>query len=255
MYLQAHLRKHSNLKLPLQQVPGTEPTSGLVAGAGYSAEDLAGGTISGTYLNIYQGLPGTTGVLLASGAATSPDLNFQTQSGGNVDRYIDSTSGGSLNFLNNSYAVVDTLDSDGQLIVNAPSGYTGTLVNLEINGTQEFSINAYGHIVSRGTLPGIAAGSCAGTSLPFTDYISTNGTDTAGMINFYTGNGPCTGSPIVTVTFANAYVEAPFVALTPIAQNNNCGWYVTTTASSFSITCTTTPPSQDGWYYEYLVID
>lgn len=98
------------------------------------------------------------------------------------------------------------------------------------------------HLKVQGTIPSIAAGIGAGTSP--TVAIDTNATDTAGKISITTGTSPTgVGSVIVTVTFATAFTNAPYVYIFPlnrkaIAQQAVPGDEViigTITASTFTL--------------------
>lgn len=107
-----------------------------------------------------------------------------------------------------------------ELAINAPSGFTGSLLDAQLNGTSQFKIDEYGHIISVGSTPSASALSNDGTSPP---SITVTGSDTAGTVVFGSGTAPSSGD-LVQVTFAHAYTVAPVVYLS--CYTWNCEHYL-----------------------------
>jgi len=138
-------------------------------------------------------------------------------------------------FWSNSTSTAGTTDTTlnraapGVLQINAGSavGSTGSL--------------KLGQILGGSGTPAIAAGTGAGTSP--TVSLTAGSSNTAGQINITTGSGPAATSPIVTITFANAYsfANGPFVVFSPAnlaaAQlvGGSADIFVSTTATSFTL--------------------
>lgn len=112
-------------------------------------------------------------------------------------------------------AAHDTLNiSNSNHLVQFPNGtslrfysgnYTGQTIRIDA---------ATGHMTYAGTITTAAAGANAGTTPP-SPLVATGSTDTRGSLTFGTGTTPAAGAQAV-VSFANAYVAAPFVMLTPL---------------------------------------
>lgn len=240
----------------------TEPTSGLVAGALPPPDDAAGGLIQTTgFINV-DGPFSTnwSGLYLDNtntSSLTTPPIDFA--SGGTTQRLLATTVGTNptFEFLNKSVtSAVDSFDNNGQIIVNAPSAYSGNLINLEVNGTSEFSVDSNGHIISTGATPTIVAGSGAGSELGGADSVT--GTDEAGVITMYTGTGTVANQPIAVLTFAHAYTNQIYV-LTQAAVSNNCtANYVegngTGGQGGFNYYCSSTPTANATWTIVYWVV-
>jgi hypothetical protein len=90
-----------------------------------------------------------------------------------------------------------------------------------VNVGKQLNINAiqltdnHAHIVSGSGLPAIAFGTGAGTTGSPSATLGAGSTDISGVINVTTGGSPAGASTIVTVTFVNAYANAPRVIVTP----------------------------------------
>jgi len=98
-----------------------------------------------------------------------------------------------------------------------------------------------GQIIGGSGAPAIAAGTGAGTSP--TVSLAAGSNNTAGQISITTGSAPAVTSPIVTITFANAYSYAtgPFVVFSPAnlaaAQlvGGSADIFATATATTFTL--------------------
>jgi trimeric autotransporter adhesin len=90
-----------------------------------------------------------------------------------------------------------------------------------VNVGKQLTINAiqltdnHAHIVSGSGLPAIAFGAGTGTTGSPSATLGAGSTDISGVINVTTGSNPTGSATIVTVTFVNAYANAPRVIVTP----------------------------------------
>ena len=243
----------------------TEPTSGLVAGAGIPSQSTAGGKLSvGSYLIMSS--PEANGIadiyLNNTNTTTSTTTPYIVlRSGGSNEWSFGGTSIGSSPYFlgfNSSNGTVDQFDSNGQIIANSPSGYTGTLLNLEVNGASQFSVNAYGHIISGGSATTYNMGSgalCSGGSTAPTVTLSTN-TDTAGNVSTTTGNGSCSTGGAVQINYANAYAVAPVVQFSPSNSNDkNVGMYLVSSGTgNFVVGFSSNPTTLTTYSFTYEII-
>lgn len=123
--------------------------SALVVGAGTPFIVVADGSINASSLFISGPVKSEGSDLYLNNSATSdtttPYIDFET---GSSNEWVlaGSSIGSSPYFFNfiSSNGTVDQFDSNGLLIINAPSGYSGNLINLGVNGISQFSVNAYG---------------------------------------------------------------------------------------------------------------
>ena len=116
------------------------------------------------------------------------------------------------------------------------------------------SITFAGHLRSGGAAPSSAVGPAACTS----PTVTVNGTDTSGMVVVSAGSGCVSGGTVMAVTFANAFIEAPKVTLTPAnAATATLPAYVDyaqLTRTSFDIATATamTDGVEYRWYYHAI---
>ncbi len=115
----------------------------------------------------------------------------------------------------------------------------------------EASLNIPGHIAFTGPPPSrtnfnqgvLGSGGTA----------SIGGSDTAGVINVSTGNGPGAGC-FLTVTFVQKFAANPKVFISPIGPGAGASqYYITENPSSFTI-CMNTPPANDIFQFNYFVV-
>lgn len=131
----------------------------------------------------------------------------------------------------------------GPVIVQVATGQTGDMFQLKDNtgniiGRQDLQGREYG---GGGPTPTAAAGANAGTTPP-APVVTSGDTDMRGNITFGTGATPAAGAMVV-VTFANAWLNAPFVMVTPKnTATQALGLYVTgVSTTGFTLSCTTAP--------------
>lgn len=107
------------------------------------------------------------------------------------------------------------------------------------------------HIVAGGPLPSRANGNALGSG----GTTSVSGSDTAGTVTVSTGGGAGTGC-FVTITFAQAFTSAPRVVITPIGSEAAAlDYYITRSATNFSICTTSTPPSSASFSFDYIALN
>lgn len=177
---------------------GGTPTTSLTANIFNNA------TASGQTKTLNIGTGGaagsTTNVALgaAAGGAATLTAAFTTVQG------VSATA----NLWNTTATAVNFAGAGTTIAIGAITGST-TINNIT---------TAIRHLDGITAAPGIAAGVGAGTTPTVT--MGTNSTDIAGILNITTGTTPTgTNAIVATITFASAYVTAPFVTLTPANRN------------------------------------
>jgi cytoskeletal protein CcmA (bactofilin family) len=81
---------------------------------------------------------------------------------------------------------------------------------------------------------------------------SVTGSDTSGVINVNTGNGPSAGC-FITVSFAQKFANLPKVIIGPVdAGAGQSGYYITKTINSFTV-CMSSPPANQVFEFDYFV--
>lgn len=82
---------------------------------------------------------------------------------------------------------------------------------------------------------------------------SIHGSDNAGTININTGNNPAPGC-FVKITFNRPYQSTPHVVVTPInAGTGALQWYVTRTATGFSVCTLNAAPAGQEMAFDYFI--
>ncbi|HET7529069.1 MAG TPA: hypothetical protein VFJ84_02475 [Candidatus Saccharimonadales bacterium] len=139
--------------------------------------------------------------------------------------------------------------------------------NLTVNGSASFGnlsvsqlgvttlqlrgdLNINQHINASGGTPGRSLGTAVGSG----GQASVSGSDTAGTVNISTGGSPPAGC-FITVQFVHAFSSTPHVVISP-SNSSAAGldYYVSRTASSFSV-CTASAPSASTTYtFDYIAI-
>jgi cytoskeletal protein CcmA (bactofilin family) len=122
-----------------------------------------------------------------------------------------------------------------------------TVQSLQLNG--DIVVNH--HIDTGGATPTRTDGSALG----YGGTVSVNGSDTAGAITIGTGSSPSSGC-FVTITFGKAFNNVPDVVITPVgAAASGIAYYVTRSATAFSVCTTSTPPAGQSFGFDYIAID
>lgn len=140
--------------------------------------------------------------------------------------------------------------STGTVLASVSAGGNLTVVNATVNGTLTVNGNATvnGHIIT-GNSSGstaVAAGAGAGAGA----NASISGNDTSGKITITTGTGSSTGV-LGTVTFAQSFVSAPNVTLTPANGNGSSVQYFAGSSTTTTFTIDTNNAPADGTTYTY----
>lgn len=136
------------------------------------------------------------------------------------------------------------------LTVNSSMNVSG---NLSVGGT--FSIGSLqitnltigGHLITRGSAPGVSAGSAVGSY----GTVSISGNDVSGTVAVNTGVGAGNGI-LAYVTFVNQYGSTPHVVITSIGRSAG-NIYVNRTSSGFNIGVSNAL-SPAGYAFDYIVM-
>jgi len=172
--------------------------------------------------------------------------------------------GGTANF--SQLQISKTLSVSGDLTV---SGGLNVAKNLSVAGTGSFTgalsassltvstitinsdITVSHHILTNGSIPGVSAGTAVGTG----GTVSINGSDTAGTINVNVGSSPPAGN-LANVSFAGKFARIPHVVVTPIGSSAaGLQFYVTRTASGFTLATASPPAAGSSFSFDYIVIE
>ncbi len=151
---------------------------------------------------------------------------------------VSSQSGDLLQAQDSTGAVLDKIDSVGNLTVKAAT----------ING----NLTVNGHLIT-GNASGsttVAALAACGTGCT----ASITGNDTSGIVTINVGTGPTTGS-LVRITFANAYGASTRIQLTPSGSNGAAIQYCAANAgtTTFEICSNNAPTNGVQYLYYYHV--
>ncbi|MBC7581640.1 hypothetical protein H7097_02095 [Aeromicrobium sp.] len=131
---------------------------------------------------------------------------------------------------------------------NGPLSAPSLTVNtLQLNGDISFSR----HITAGGVNPGRTNGNALGGG----GTTSVGGSDTAGSVTINTGSNPSTGC-FITVNFAAKFNATPHVVITPIeAAAASLNYYVTRSASNFSICSVNAAGANQSFGFDYIIFD
>lgn len=146
-----------------------------------------------------------------------------------------------------------------KLLTAAGANITG---NLSVGGsfsTNNFSARSLtststltigGHIITAGSVPGIAGGGAPGPA----GTVSMSGNDSAGTVVMNTGQSPSAGI-IASINFRSAYGSTPHVVITPVGGNGApLSYYVNRSATGFSIGTYNTPSTGTTYVFDYIVM-
>jgi hypothetical protein len=140
------------------------------------------------------------------------------------------------------------------LQVTGAGSFSGPLTAPQIT-TSTFQLNGNlvltSHITAGGPLPSRTSGPAVGSG----GTSSISGSDTAGTVNISTGSNTAPGC-FITITFAQRYTDAPRVLITPIgAQAGDVNYYVTRTATAFSICDSSAAPTGASFGFDYFIVN
>lgn len=135
---------------------------------------------------------------------------------------------------------------DGNFTGNVTAA-TLTTANLQLNG----NLNILHHINAAGASPSVKFGTALGNG----GTASISGSDTAGTVTVNTGNEPSAGC-FATLTFTAQFNTIPHVVASPIGFTaGGLAYYITRTASDFSVCDASTPPANSSFSFDYIVFD
>ena len=172
----------------------------------------------------------------------------------------------------NAGAAVTTFSTAGTMFgINAPSGFTGHLINLFVNGgSTRFRVDSSGNMfvagtatiasnlgLSNTTAPTMAAGAAAGTSPTCT---SVTGNNNSGVISCTTGTATTASATLATITFNGTLGTVPN-GCTLFPRNANTALLATDvyttapTSTTFTIAVGGTAPTVSTLYtWSYLCL-
>jgi hypothetical protein len=194
---------------------------------------IQGSNPGGTYT-----LPTGGGSILTTGGGTASGAWLQ---GGNTNAAIanygtiGTLDAADMSFFTNGLANTRmTILSTGNIGIGTPTPAS----LLSVGNTNQFQIDASGHLITTTTVLPIGFGANDAFL-----YLAT-GSDVAGNVTF--DLAPIVGSGSVTITFSTPYATAPTVVLTPASSQaadatSIFGVYVTSTANDFTINFSDTP--------------
>lgn len=141
------------------------------------------------------------------------------------------------------------------LSVSGTSTFSGAMTASQITVTRlilsgNASLQIPNHIAFTGPTPGRTVNS---TVLGSGGSISINGSDTAGTINVNSGGSPQAGC-FTQVTFNQPFATTPRVIVSPVgAAAGQTQFYVTRTATGFSLCSVNAAPANQAFAYDYFV--
>jgi hypothetical protein len=187
------------------------------------------------------------GAIKVGGSLSLPSLNV-----GNAGTFGSLQVGKDVG-INGNTTIQGTLTIQKNLSVSGTASFGSLSVGaLSVTGLQlsgDLSVNR--HIVTNGT----AVTRTAGTALGGGGTVSVSGTDTAGTLSINTGNSPAAGL-FATVNFGQHFASIPRILITPIGSAaGSITYYVTRDANGFSVGCSTPPPGNSSFSFDYFVIN
>lgn len=140
--------------------------------------------------------------------------------------------------VNNNVNIAGSLSVGGSLSVR--NFQASSLVS-------DTTLTIGGHIITRGSAPGISGG---GAALGSNGTVSISGNDASGTVAANIGVGAGTGL-IAQVYFHNQFSSTPHVVVSPVGRSAN--FFVNRTASGFSIYVSSALPA-GGILFDYIVM-
>jgi cytoskeletal protein CcmA (bactofilin family) len=119
--------------------------------------------------------------------------------------------------------------------------------SLQLNG----DLGITHHIDTGGGIPGISRDNALGSG----GTATVSGSDTAGSITINTGGGTAAGC-FDSIKFTHTFGSTPHVVVTPVGSAAaGIQYYVTRSASSFSLCTASAAPASASFGFDYLIID
>ena len=144
--------------------------------------------------------------------------------------------------INNTLAVSGAASFGGTVTANQL-----TVQNLDLSGDLTISE----HILVSGATP---TASSDDSVLGNGGTVSISGTDTAGSVIVNSGSSPGTGC-FMTITFTHKFSSSPSIIITPVGSGaGGLAYYITRTASNFSICSNSAPAASISFGFDYIVI-
>jgi hypothetical protein len=112
--------------------------------------------------------------------------------------------------------------------------------------TSDTTLTIGGHVITRGTAPGVGAGGAVGSN----GTVSISGNDASGTVAVNTGTGAGNGI-LAQVSFKQAYATTPHVVVTPVGIGVK--FYVNRNPSGFTIGVSEAMPP-GGFAFDYIVM-
>lgn len=166
---------------------------------------------------------------------------------------IEQIQAGKLAISGNA-AIQGQVAINNTLAVSGASSFSGTVTanqltvqSLDLSGDLTISE----HILTNGPSPTTSPNSSVlgngGTE-------SLSGTDTAGSVIINTGSSPTAGC-FMTITFNHSFSATPSIIITPVGSAaGGLAYYITRTASNFSICSDSVAPASTSFGFDYIVI-
>jgi hypothetical protein len=204
------------------------------------------------------------GQLKLNGKLSAPDASLAQLEAGNTSLSKLNVNGDStLSALNlrNNLAVAGTTRLQGAvtvsqlLTVNNNVNISGSVAvggTLSVNSLStrnlilEGSLTVGGHIITRGSAPGVGPGSGIGSN----GTVSISGNDAAGTVAVNAGTGAGNGV-LVNVAFRSQYGTTPHVVISPVGRGDG-NFYVNRSIGGFSIAVTGSLGA-GGYAFDYIV--
>jgi cytoskeletal protein CcmA (bactofilin family) len=188
------------------------------------------------------------GTLQVSGSSILQDLNVSGQAIFNQVQVSKNLSVAGNEAVEGQETIAQSLQVNGNgTFSGAVSAAQFTTSDLQLNG----DLTLDHHIVAGGTTPSRQNGPALGNG----GTASISGSDTSGTVAINTGSGTSAGC-FVTITFTTAFAQIPHVLLTPVGPaGGGLAYYVTHTATNFSICDADTPPVNSNVSFDYFVLD
>jgi len=144
--------------------------------------------------------------------------------------------------INNTLAVSGASSFGGTVTANQL-----TVQSLDLTGDLTISE----HIVVAGTTPSASPNDSV---LGNGGTVSISGTDTAGSVIINVGSSPSAGC-FMTITFTHSFSSSPSIVITPVgSQAGGLAYYITRTASNFTICSNSAPSASTSFGFDYIVI-
>ncbi|HEY4964090.1 MAG TPA: hypothetical protein VIH90_05335 [Candidatus Saccharimonadales bacterium] len=138
--------------------------------------------------------------------------------------------------------------------VNGSGTFSGAITTPQLT-TPNFQLNGDLTLTHHFIVGGPSPASSPGNALGSGGTASIGGSDTAGAVSVNTGGGPTAGC-FITVNFASAYKQIPYVIVTPVGQAaGGLAYYITRNDSSFTICSASAAPANSSFAFDYFVVD